>query len=132
MARRIDWDATNRQAKLHKWIRDHGDYTWLDELPSHQSSELDKWAKRQVRISVSRVRRRIEDEEKITTGPAATINDHLQEISKALSDDNEIAARESAELLLNFVLGLSLTSVGNQLRKQIIETLGLLLIATSD
>lgn len=132
MARRIDWDATNRQAKLHKWIRDHGDYRWLDELPAQQTSELDKWAKRQVRISVSRVRRQIEDKQKVTTGPAGTINNYLQEISHALNEDNEIAARESAEFLLNFVLSLSLTSVGIQLRKQIIETLGLLLIATSD
>ena len=132
MARRIDWDATNRQAKLRKWIRDHGDYTWLDEIPSQQSSELDDWAKRQVRISVSRVRKQIEEEQKIQTGPVATISDHLQEISQALDENNEIAARESAEVLLNFILSLSLTSVGNQSRRQTIETLGLLLIATSE
>lgn len=132
MARRIDWDATNRQAKLWKWIRDHGDYSWLDEIPSQQSGELDDWAKRQVRISVSRVRRQIEKEKQNQTGPAATINDYLLEISRALNDNNEISAKESAEVLLNFVFSLSLTSVDNQSRKQIIETLGLLLIATSD
>lgn len=132
MTRRIDWDASNRQAKLHKWIRDHGDYNWLDELPSQNSSELDDWAKRQVRISVSRVRRQIEAEQKIQTGPVAAISDQLQAISHSLTQNNEFEAKESAEVLLNFVMSLSLNSVGNHLRKQIVETLGLLLIATSD
>ena len=65
MARRINWDAANRQEKLRKWIRDHASYSWIDELPPHESHELDKWAKRQVQRSVRKVRSRIREQEKI-------------------------------------------------------------------
>lgn len=132
MARRIDWDASNRQAKLHKWIRDNGNYPWLEDLPPHDSAEIDAWAKRQVRKSVSRVRRQIEEDRKVLTGTSAQINQYLDVISTALSDHNELLARKSGESLLNLMLGLNLTAVDNQMRSQIIETLGLLIIATSD
>jgi len=132
MARRIDWDASNRQAKLQKWIRDNRNYSWLEDLPPHESAEIDAWAKRQVRKSVSRVRRQIEEDQKVLTGVTAQINQHLDVISTALMDHNDVIARKSGESLLNLMLGLNLTSVGNEMRSQIIETLGLLIIATSD
>ncbi len=132
MGRRIDWDASNRQAKLHKWIRDNGNHAWLEDLPPHESAEIDAWAKRQVRKSVSRVRRQIEEDQKSLTGASSQINEHLAVISTALTEHNELLARKSGESLLNLMLSLNLTSVDNQMRSQIIETLGLLIIATSD
>ena len=132
MARRIDWDASNRQAKLHKWIRDNGNYPWLEDLPPHESAEIDAWAKRVVRISVSRVRRQIEEDQKVLTGVSGQIDQHLDVISTALTEHNELTARKSGESLLNLMLSLNLTAVDNQMRNQIIETLSLLIIATSD
>jgi hypothetical protein len=132
MARRIDWDASNRQAKLHKWIRDNGNYSWLEDLPPQESHEVDAWAKRQVRKSVSRVRRQIEEDKKVQLSTSAQINHHLDIISTALTEHNELIARKSGESLLNLMLNLNLTSVDSQTRSQIIETIGLLIIATSD
>jgi hypothetical protein len=132
MARRIDWDASNRQAKLHKWIRDNGNYSWLEDLPPQESAEIDAWAKRQVRKSVNRVRRQIEEDQKVLEGTSAQINQHLDVISTALAEHNELTARKSGESLINLMLSLNLTSVDSQMRSQIIETLGLLIIATSD
>ena len=132
MARRIDWDASKRQAKLHKWIRDNGNYPWLEDLPPHESAEIDAWAKRVVRISVSRVRRQIEEDQKVLTGVSGQIDQHLDVISTALTEHNELTARKSGESLLNLMLSLNLTAVDNQMRNQIIETLSLLIIATSD
>ena len=132
MARRIDWDASNRQAKLHKWIRDNGNYSWLEDLPPQESHEVDAWAKRQVRKSVSRVRRQIEEDIKVQLSTSAQINHHLDIFSTALTEHNELIARKSGESLLNLMLNLNLTSVDSQTRSQIIETIGLLIIATSD
>lgn len=132
MARRINWDAANRQEKLRRWIRDHGSYSWLDELPPHESHELDKWAKRQVQRSVRKVRSRIREQEKIKSTVSGQVTLMLDSISENLEPGNSKEALHSAEKLLNLVISKEITSLQNDLRQQIVETLGLLLIATSD
>ena len=132
MARRIDWDSSNRQAKLRKWILENGTYSWLEDLPPHESTELDIWAKREVRKSVSRVRRRIEEVELTKSGLSAQISQKLDLISTALAESEESVAKKYGENLLNLMLSLNLTAVDNQTREQILQTLSLLIIATSD
>ena len=132
MARRINWDAANRQEKLRRWIRDHGSYSWLDELPPHESHELDKWAKRQVQRSVRKVRSRICEQEKIKSTVSGQVTLMLDSISENLESGNSKEALRSGEKLLNLVISKEITSLQNDLRQQIVETLGLLLIATSD
>ena len=132
MARRINWDAANRQEKLRRWIRDHGSYSWLDELPPHESHELDKWAKSQVQRSVRKVRSRIREQEKIKSTVSGQVTLMLDSISENLESGNSKEALRSGEKLLNLVISKEITSLQNDLRQQIVETLGLLLIATSD
>lgn len=132
MARRINWDAANRQEKLRKWIRDHGSYSWIDELPPHESHELDKWAKRQVQRSVRKVRSRIREQEKIKSTVSGQVTFMLESIADNLESGSSKVALRSAETLLNLVISKEITSIESDLRQQIVETLGLLLIATSD
>lgn len=132
MARRINWDAANRQEKLRKWIRDHGSYSWIDELPPNESHELDKWAKRQVQRSARKVRSRIREQEKIKSTVSGQVTFMLESIADNLESGSSKVALRSAETLLNLVISKEITSIESDLRQQIVETLGLLLIATSD
>lgn len=49
-----------------------------------------------------------------------------------LAESEESVAKKYGEDLLNLMLSLNLTAVDNQTRQQILQTLSLLIIATSD
>lgn len=53
----MNWDAPNRQEKLWRWKRDHGNYAWLEQLPRPSETEIDQWARRQLRLSGSNVQK---------------------------------------------------------------------------
>ncbi len=128
MGRRINWDAANRQNKLRKWLRDHGDYSWVDELPPTTDHDLDKWARGLVQRSVRRVRSRLREKELPNSSLEGKIGLLLKEIS-TLIDQGEIKlAKSKASEILNFALKQGLTSIERDLRNQITETIGLLLI----
>lgn len=128
MGRRINWDAANRQNKLRKWIRDHGDYSWVDELPPTTDHDLDRWARDLVQRSVRRVRSRLREKKQSDTSVGGKIGSLLQEIS-ILIDQGEIQlAKSKSSEILNFALKQGLTSIERDLRNQITETIGLLLI----
>ncbi len=131
MARSIDWDAVNRQNRLKKWIRDHGTYDWLDSQPNLNSEELDKWAKREVRKSVSRVSRKIDQEIKAKNSVQGKTIATLNEIQVALESDNESAAVERCEHLLNLIIKSHITDIDAITRRQLIEVIGLLFAVVS-
>lgn len=128
MARRIDWDAANRQNKLRKWIRDHGDYSWVDELPPIADQDLDRWAKALVQRSVRRVRSRLREKANLKTSLGGKIELLLQDISASMDQGDVKSAKNRASELLNLALKQEIPSIERGLRSQITETIGLILI----
>lgn len=127
MSSKMNWPAHNRQEKLWRWIRQHGNYAWLETLPAPNETEIDRWAKRQVRKSVARVRRAQEKIQIKSKTPDGFIALELEVIETALADEDLKTARLSGEKILNFLSTINLTSIDNQLRSQILETISLLL-----
>ena len=78
------------------------------------------------------MRSRIREQEKIKSTVGGQVTLMLDSISESLESGNSKEALHSAEKLLNLVISKEITSLQNDLRQQIVETLGLLLIATSD
>jgi hypothetical protein len=78
------------------------------------------------------VRSRIREQEKIKSTVGGQVTLMLDSISENLESGNSKEALRSGEKLLNLVISKEITSLQNDLRQQIVETLGLLLIATSD
>ena len=132
MGRKINWDAANRQNKLRKWIRDHGDYSWVDELPPTTDHDLDKWARGLVQRSVRRVRSRLRESEQSQTSLSGRIGLLLQSISASLDQGNITSAKNDANALLNLALKQEISSIERNLRNQITETVGLLLILSDE
>lgn len=128
MARRIDWDAANRQNKLRKWIRDHGDYSWVDELPPIADQDLDRWAKALVQRSVRRVRSRLREKANLKTSLGGKIELLLQDISASMDQGDVKSAKNKASELLNLALKQEIPSIERGLRSQMTETIGLILI----
>ncbi len=131
MARNIDWDAVNRQNRVKKWHRNHGNYDWLDSQPNLNSEELDKWAKREVRKSMSRVSRKMDQEIKAKNSVQGKTIATLNEIQVALESDNESAAVEHCEHLLNLIIKSHITDIDAITRRELIEVIGLLFAAVS-
>ncbi len=123
----MNWDAQNRQEKLWRWIRQHGNYAWLETLPVPDETEIDRWAKRQVRKSVARVRRAQEESQTRSKTPDGFIALELKVIETALSDKDLKTAQLAAEKILNFLGTINLTGINNQFRRQILESISLLL-----
>ena len=89
----MNWDAHNRQEKLWRWIRDHGNYAWLEQLPRPNETEIDDWAKRQVRISASNVRKVFEEKTRKANCPEGKISINLEIKGIYFSFVNVINAR---------------------------------------
>ena len=128
MSGKINWDAHNRQEKLWRWFRDHGNYEWLEKLPRPNETEIDRWAKRQVRISASNVRKAIEEKVKKENSSEIKILTNLKIIEIALGKEDFPTAKNAGEEVFNYVLSQQLILIENSLREQIAQTISLLLI----
>lgn len=127
MSSKMNWPAHNRQERLWRWIRQHGDYSWVDSLPAPDELEIDRWAKRLVRQSLARVRKVSDEKQRQLSSPESVVNFHLLEIEVALEADNLRKAKKSGENILNLLATLSLTAISKEIRAQIVETISLLL-----
>ena len=128
MSRNMNWDAHNRQEKLWRWIRDHGNYSWLEQLPRPNETEIDQWARRQVRISASNVRKVFEEKARKANSPEGKISIHLEIIETSISDEDFQTAKKAGQEVFNFVLSQQLISIENRLREQISQTISLLFV----
>ena len=128
----MNWDAHNRQEKLWRWIRDHGNYAWLEQLPRPNEAEIDDWAKRQVRISASNVRKVFEEKARKANSPEGKISINLEIIETAIADEDFQIAKNAGQEVFNFVLSQQLISVENSLREQIAQTISLLFLLCED
>jgi hypothetical protein len=124
----MNWDARNRQEKLWRWFRDHGNYEWLEKLPRPNETEIDRWAKRQVRISASNVRKAIEEKVRKENSPEVKISTKLEIIENALEDEDFHTAKNAGEEVFNYVLSQQLIFIENNLRQQIAQTFSLLFV----
>jgi hypothetical protein len=129
---KINWDAHNRQEKLWRWYRDHGNYEWLEKLPRPTETEIDRWAKRQVRISASNVRKAIEEKVRKENSPEIKISTKLETIETALEDEDFPTAKNAGEEVFNYVLSQQLIFIDNTLREQIAQTISLLFVLCED
>ncbi len=132
MSGKINWDAHNRQEKLWRWIRDHGNYAWLEQLPRPNETEIDQWAKRQVRISASNVRKVFEEKTRKANSPEGKISINLEIIETAIADEDFQKAKNAGQEVFNFVLSQQLISIENALREQISQTISLLFVLCED
>ena len=124
----MNWDAHNRQEKLWHWIRDHGNYAWLEQLPRPNETEIDLWARRQVRISASNVRKVFEEKTRKANCPEGKISINLEIIETAIADEDFQKAKNAGQEVFNFVLSQQLISIENALREQISQTISLLFV----
>ena len=128
MSGKINWDAHNRQEKLWRWFRDHGNYEWLEKLPRPNETEIDRWAKRQVRISASNVRKVFEEKARKANSPEGKISINLEIIETAIAEEDFQIAKNAGQEVFNFVLSQQLISIENSLREQISQTISLLFV----
>ena len=124
----MNWDAHNRQEKLWRWIRDHGNYAWLEQLPRPNETEIDQWARRQVRISASNVRKVFEEKARRANSSEGKISINLEIIETAIADEDFQTAKNAGQEVFNFVLSQQLISIENRLREQISQTISLLFV----
>ena len=124
----MNWDARNRQEKLWRWIRDHGNYAWLEQLPRPNETEIDQWARRQVRMSASNVRKVFEEKARKANSPEGKISINLEIIETAIADEDFQKANNAGQEVFNFVLSQQLISIENSLREQISQTISLLFV----
>ena len=128
----MNWDANIRQEKLWRWIRDHGNYSWLEQLPRPNETEIDQWARRQVRMSASNVRKVFEEKARKANSPEGKISINLEIIETAIADEDFQKAKNSGQEVFNFVLSQQLISIENTLREQISQTISLLFVLCED
>ncbi len=128
----MNWDALNRQEKLWRWFRDHGNYEWLEKLPLPNETDIDRWARRQVRISASNVRKVFEEKTRKANSPEGKISANLEIIETAISDEDFQTAKNAGQEIFNFVLSQQLISIENAFREQISQTLSLLFVLCED
>ena len=124
----MNWDAPNRQEKLWRWKRDHGNYAWLEQLPRPSETEIDQWARRQVRLSASNVRKVFEEKARKANSPEGKISTHLKIIETAIAEEDFQIAKNAGQEVFNFVLSQQLISIENSLREQISQTVSLLFV----
>ncbi len=124
---KINWDAANRQARLEKWIRENGQYGWLDELQPLNREDSDAWAKREVRKSISKVRKTftLSNQEK----ELKNIDELLHLLAEKLELGLELEALPLGQKIFNHVNSLPLTTISNSTREQLVQTLSLLFVA---
>ena len=92
MAKRIDWDSANRQARLRKWMQNHDTYSWLDEIPSEINPDIEAWAKRQSAEIVKRINRNATE---------AAFKSTLDLLDDAIQANDETAMKLYAQKTLN-------------------------------
>jgi hypothetical protein len=126
MARRIDWDSANRQAKLRKWIQNNDTYSWVDELPSSRGPELEEWAKRQVRKSVKKVLNEFENARKADSSPEGQISKILIEVQDHLDLGNFEECEKLITKVINLIVQSNLTDISIESRTQVVELVSLL------
>ena len=126
MARRIDWDSANRQAKLRKWIQNNDIYSWVDELPNSRGLELEEWAKRQVRKSVKKVLNELENARKADSSPEGQISKILIEVHDHLDLGNFEECEKLITKVINLIVQSNLTDISIESRTQVVELVSLL------
>ena len=126
MARRIDWDSANRQAKLRKWIQNNDTYSWVDELPNSRGLELEEWAKRQVRKSVNRVLSEFANAKKTESSPEGQVSKILSEVQVHLDLGDFEECEKSISKVINLILKSNLTDISIESRTQVVELVSLL------
>jgi len=126
MAKRIDWDSANRQARLRKWMQNHDTYSWLDEIPSEINPDIEAWAKRQVRKSVSKVREDIEDSKNQENSLEGKVSKLLAEASSNIEKSDVELCKKNMSEVLNLILRSQLTSISSESRDQVVAAISLL------
>ena len=126
MAKRIDWDSVNRQARLRKWIQNHDTYSWLDEIPNEVGANFEEWAKRQVRKSVSKVRNDLESHKQLRNTPEGKVADLLVLASVHLEDGKFEDCRKVMTEVVNLIARSNLTSIKSESRLQVVQVVSML------
>ena len=126
MAKRIDWDSANRQARLRKWIQNHDTYSWLDEIPNEVGANFEEWAKRQVRKSVSKVRNDLESHKQLGNTPEGKVSDLLVLASVHLEDGKFEDCRKVMTEVVNLIARSNLTSIKSESRLQVVQVVSML------
>ena len=126
MAKRIDWDSANRQARLRKWIQNHDTYSWLDEIPNEVGANFEEWAKRQVRKSVSKVRNDLESHKQLLNTPEGKVADLLVLASVHLDEGKFEDCRKVMTEVVNLIARSNLTSIKSESRLQVVQVVSML------
>ena len=126
MAKRIDWDSANRQARLRKWIQNHDTYSWLDEIPNEVGANFEEWAKRQVRKSVSKVRNDLESHKQLLNTPEGKVADLLVLASVHLEDGKFEDCRKIMTEAVNLIARSNLSSIKSESRIQVVQAVSML------
>ena len=126
MAKRIDWDSANRQARLRKWIQNHDTYSWLDEIPNEVGANFEEWAKRQVRKSVSKVRNDLESHKQLLNTPEGKVADLLGLASVHLEDGKFEDCRKVMTEAVNLIARSNLSSIKSESRLQVVQVASML------
>jgi len=126
VAKRIDWDSANRQARLRKWFQNHDTYSWLDEIPNEVGANFEEWAKRQVRKSVSKVRNDLESHKQLRNTPEGKVSDLLVLASVHLEDGKFEDCRKVMTEVVNLIARSNLTSIKSESRLQVVQVVSML------
>jgi len=126
VAKRIDWDSANRQARLRKWIQNHDTYSWLDEIPNEVGANFEEWAKRQVRKSVSKVRNDLESHKQLRNTPEGKVIDLLVLASVHLDEGKFEDCRKVMSEVVNLIARSNLTSIKSESRSQVVQVVSML------
>ena len=126
MAKRIDWDSANRQARLRKWIQNHDTYSWLDEIPNEVGANFEEWTKRQVRKSVSKVRNDLKSHKQLRNTPEGKVSDLLVLASVHLEDGKFEDCRKVMTEVVNLIARSNLTSIKSESRLQVVQVVSML------
>jgi hypothetical protein len=126
VAKRIDWDSANRQARLRKWIQNHDTYSWLDEIPNEVGANFEEWAKRQVRKSVSKVRNDLESHKQLLNTPEGKVADLLVLASVHLDEGKFEDCRKVMTEVVNLIARSNLTSIKSESRLQVVQVVSML------
>jgi hypothetical protein len=126
VAKRIDWDSANRQARLRKWIQNHDSYSWVDDIPNEAGANFEEWAKRQVRKSVSKVRNDLESQKQLRNTPEGKVSDLLVLASVHLEDGEFEDCRKIMTEVVNLIARSNLTSIKSESRLQVVQVVSML------
>ena len=126
MAKRIDWDSANRQARLRKWLQNHDTYSWVEDIPNEAGANFEEWAKRQVRKSVSKVRNDLVSHKQLRNTPEGKVSDLLVLASVHLEDGKFEDCRKVMSEVVNLIARSNLTSIKSESRLQVVQVVSML------